>query len=93
MVPAAPKSRLAAVSPPQVIFSSRSREMSPGTMVSGQGREVSSRISRVTRGPGPPLSEAAARLVALAWAFADARGTGPEAPWHVRELLARRSAG
>ncbi|MCT1883838.1 nitrite reductase [Dietzia cinnamea] len=38
-----------------------------------------------------PLSEAAARLVALAWAFADARGTGPEAPWHVRELLAQAS--
>ena len=39
-----------------------------------------------------PLSEAAARLVALAWAFADARGTGPEAPWHVRELLAQAEA-
>lgn len=33
-----------------------------------------------------PLSSAAARLVALAAAFARARGTGPTAPWHVAEL-------
>lgn len=36
-----------------------------------------------------PLAEAADRLVALARAFVDARGTGPDAPWHVRELLAQ----
>ena len=33
-----------------------------------------------------PLAEAAERLVALARAFVHARGTGPHAPWHVREL-------
>lgn len=34
------------------------------------------------------LTEAADRLVALARAFVRARGTGPDAPWHVRELAA-----
>ncbi|MBS7548788.1 nitrite reductase [Dietzia massiliensis] len=33
-----------------------------------------------------PLAEAADRLVELARAFVDARGVGPDAPWHVREL-------
>lgn len=32
------------------------------------------------------LADAADRLVELARAFVKARGTGPEAPWHVREL-------
>ncbi|MBB1020948.1 nitrite reductase [Dietzia sp. E1] len=35
-----------------------------------------------------PLSGAADRLVELARAFIQARGTGPDAPWHVRELAA-----
>lgn len=35
-----------------------------------------------------PLAEAAERLVELARAFVKARGTGPDAPWHVRELVA-----
>lgn len=33
-----------------------------------------------------PLVDAADRLVELARAFVDARGVGPDAPWHVREL-------
>ncbi|MCZ4541137.1 nitrite reductase [Dietzia maris] len=33
-----------------------------------------------------PLADAADRLVELAREFVDARGTGPDAPWHVREL-------
>ncbi len=33
-----------------------------------------------------PLVDAADRLVELACAFVDARGVGPDAPWHVREL-------
>ena len=33
-----------------------------------------------------PLEEAADRLVDLARDFAGARGSGPDAPWHVREL-------
>ena len=33
-----------------------------------------------------PLAEAAGQLVALAREFVRARGTGPDAPWHVREL-------
>lgn len=33
-----------------------------------------------------PVEEAADRLVDLARDFAAARGTGPDAPWHVREL-------
>ncbi|MDV6300150.1 precorrin-3B synthase [Dietzia kunjamensis] len=33
-----------------------------------------------------PLTDAAERLVELAREFVDARGTGPDAPWHVREL-------
>lgn len=40
-----------------------------------------------------PLTEAAERLVALAREFVSARGTGPEAPWHVRELGASLGAG
>ena len=43
-------------------------------------------------GEAVPLTEAADRLVALARAFVDARGTGPDAPWHVRELLAQAEA-
>lgn len=39
-------------------------------------------------GPVVPLATAADRLVALARAFVRARGTGQEAPWHVRELVA-----
>lgn len=38
-----------------------------------------------------PLDEAADQLVALAREFVDARGTGSDAPWHVRELLAQAS--
>jgi len=37
-------------------------------------------------GPVVPLGDAPARLVALARAFVAARGSGPTAPWHVREL-------
>jgi precorrin-3B synthase len=33
-----------------------------------------------------PVGDAAGRLVDLAAQFLDARGTGPNAPWHVREL-------
>ncbi|WP_230486612.1 nitrite reductase [Nocardioides anomalus] len=33
-----------------------------------------------------PVARAAAELVALAHVFLDARGEGPEAPWHVDEL-------
>ncbi|GAA4126971.1 hypothetical protein GCM10022215_37110 [Nocardioides fonticola] len=33
-----------------------------------------------------PVAEAAVRLVVLARAFLEARGTGPEAPWHIEEL-------
>src|SRR5699024_359332 len=33
-----------------------------------------------------PLADAADRLVELAREFVDARGVGPDAPWHVREL-------
>lgn len=33
-----------------------------------------------------PVDEAADRLLGLARDFARARGTGPDAPWHVREL-------
>ncbi|EFV90668.1 nitrite/sulfite reductase hemoprotein beta subunit [Dietzia cinnamea P4] len=40
-----------------------------------------------------PLAEAADRLVELARAFVQARGTGPDAPWHVRELTADMRAG
>lgn len=36
-----------------------------------------------------PLAQAAARLVELARAFVRARGTRPDAPWHVRELSSR----
>ncbi|WP_200837377.1 nitrite reductase [Dietzia psychralcaliphila] len=39
-----------------------------------------------------PVEEAADRLVDLARDFADARGTGPDAPWHVRELPAPLAA-
>ncbi|MCT1639140.1 nitrite reductase [Dietzia cinnamea] len=39
-----------------------------------------------------PLAGAAARLVEIARAFVQARGTGPDAPWHVRELLAQAGA-
>lgn len=35
-----------------------------------------------------PLADAADRLVGLAREFVHARGTGPDAPWHVRELAA-----
>lgn len=43
---------------------------------------------RVGTGWGPvlPVGEAAERIVALAVAFADRRGSGPAAPWHVAEL-------
>ena len=34
-----------------------------------------------------PLAGGAERLVELARAFVRARGTGPDAPWHVRELV------
>ena len=44
----------------QVICSSRSREMSPGTMVSGHGSDDRSRIRRVISGPGPVVSVEAA---------------------------------
>lgn len=37
-------------------------------------------------GPVVRLGDAAAALVDLAHAFVDARGTGPDAPWHVAEL-------
>lgn len=33
-----------------------------------------------------PLADAADRLAALATEFLDARGTGADAPWHIREL-------
>ncbi|MCT2299821.1 nitrite reductase [Dietzia cinnamea] len=39
-----------------------------------------------------PIEEAVDRLVELACAFADARGAGTDAPWHVRELTAPLSA-
>jgi len=39
-------------------------------------------------GPVLPLAEAPEALVGLARAFLAARGEGPEAPWHVRELSA-----
>ncbi|GAB4007264.1 nitrite reductase [Nocardioides ultimimeridianus] len=39
-----------------------------------------------TWGDVVPLDAAAARLADLAAAFVRARGTGPAAPWHVREL-------
>lgn len=35
-----------------------------------------------------PIEEAVDRLAELACAFADARGAGTDAPWHVRELTA-----
>lgn len=37
-------------------------------------------------GPVVPLADAAGRLVTLAREFLTARGDGPTAPWHVREL-------
>ena len=62
----------------------------------GPGANPGSALAQLRIGEGwgevVPLAEAAARLVALARAFADARGTGPEAPWHVRELLAQAEA-
>ncbi|KAA0918435.1 nitrite reductase [Dietzia sp. ANT_WB102] len=39
-----------------------------------------------------PLAEAVDRLTALARDFVEARGAGPEAPWHVRELTAASAA-
>lgn len=39
-------------------------------------------------GPVVPLASAAARLAGLAGEFAELRGTGPAAPWHVAELPA-----
>ena len=43
---------------------------------------------RIGEGWGPvvPAAEAPTRLAELAAAFVGARGTGPSAPWHVREL-------
>ena len=37
-------------------------------------------------GPVVDISDTAQRLVDLAAAFQDARGDGPDAPWHIREL-------
>ena len=39
-----------------------------------------------------PLEEAADRLLDLARGFADARGSGPDASWHVRELPVQLAA-
>lgn len=44
-------------------------------------------------GPVVDLDEAPRRLADLALAFTAARGTGPEAPWHVEELDAPLTAG
>ena len=43
----------------QVIFSSRSLVMSPGTTVTGMGRLPELRLIAVTKGPGPDFSEEA----------------------------------
>jgi precorrin-3B synthase len=48
--------------------------------------EVQLRLGASHWGPVVPISEAAARLVGLARAFVQVRGTGPDAPWHVDEL-------
>ncbi|MDQ2627725.1 nitrite reductase [Mycolicibacter senuensis] len=39
------------------------------------------------------IAEAAERLAALAAAFQGARGSGPDAPWHIRELPAALAPG
>lgn len=55
-------------------------------LVAVSGTEAQLRIGSRHWGPVVPLAEAAARLVGLARAFQQVRGTGPDAPWHVDEL-------
>lgn len=47
------------------------------------------RIGSTGWGDVVSLDDAAARLVSMALAFLDHRGTGPSAPWHVDELVGR----
>lgn len=55
-------------------------------LVAVSGTEAQLRIGSGHWGPVVPLAEAAARLVGLARAFQQVRGSGPDAPWHVDEL-------
>lgn len=55
-------------------------------LVAVSDTEAQLRIGNEHWGPVVPLAEAAARLVGLARAFQQVRGTGPDAPWHVDEL-------
>lgn len=55
-------------------------------LVAVSDTEAQLRIGTEHWGPVVPLAEAAARLVGLARAFQQVRGTGPDAPWHVDEL-------
>jgi precorrin-3B synthase len=57
-------------------------------LVAVDDTSVQLRVAEHGWGPVVPLDEAAAALVRLAREFLRARGTGPTAAWHVRELSA-----
>lgn len=58
-------------------------------LVAVSATEAQLRLGSEHWGPLVPLTEAADALVGLARAFVSARGTGPQAPWHIDELPAK----